>query len=365
MCFSAVQSALSDIQSNADNELQLPTSEKGKSEPPTESDYVRYFFYMKTKMKYKPSSLWSYFGRLNNCHKRRYGTSLQQWPRLSMLLKSYDVGHVKKKASVFHLHEIEQALQLSYDCPYWVLRKAAVAVAYCGALRGCELRSLTLGNVRIDDEAIWVDFYQGKQRGEEKINGFAIPFNRTEPQICMATRVVDYRMKLLASVPDLKPEDAFWRRTLKYGYSEKEVMGKWTLAKIGKEVAAELNLSKPNTYTGHCFRRSTSTNAAERGATGMDLQLMAGWKNPKTALEYIDGTKERKRRMARFVTGVKSSSDSQQAKEGNPAPSKTSVSQQAKEDSPAGAEELTIESRNQKVYKLDLRGAQSITFNMS
>ena len=361
MYFTAANSASpDDIQDPADNAIGLPVpaSEKGKSESPTESDYVRYFFYLKTKKMYKPTSLWSYYGRLNNCHKRRYGKSFQQWPRITQLLKSYDVGHVKKKASIFHLHELEQGLQLSYDSLDWVLKKAAVAVAYCGALRGCELRSISFGNVHLDDEAIWVDFYQGKQRGEEKVNGFAIPFNRSEPEICMATRVVDYRNKLLASVPDLKPEDAFWRRPLKDGYSSTEVMGQWKLANIGKELAAELNLSKPKTYTGHCFRRSTSTNAAERGATGMDLQLMAGWKNPKTALEYIDGTKERKRRMAKFVTGVRPSAaqDSQQA---NP------VSQRAKEANPAPTEELTVEGSKQKVYKLDLRGAANFTLNIN
>ena len=33
-----------------------------------------------------------------------------------------------------------------------------------------------------------------------------------------------------------------------------EVMGKWKLSKIGEDIATFLNLSDPETYTGHCFR---------------------------------------------------------------------------------------------------------------
>ena len=244
--------------SELEQQVDVPITDVGKSQPPSESDYIRYFFFLRTRKNYAPTSLWTYYGRLNNCHKRRYGHlkkgSLKDYPRINILLKSYDKGHVKKKANVFTPSQIEQALQLPYDSPYWVLRKAAVSVAYCGALRGCELRSLALGNITVDEEAIWVEFFQGKQRAEEKMNGFAIPFDRTNPEVCMATRVQDYRIKLLASIPDLKPEDCFWRRTLKGGYSSLEVMGEWTLANIGKEFAAELKLPSPASYTGHCFR---------------------------------------------------------------------------------------------------------------
>ena len=229
-------------------------SGKGLTEAPTESDYIRYFHYLKTKKNYKCTSIWSIHGRLNGCHKRRFGKSLLQWPRISLLLKTYNKGHVKKKASIFHLGEIEAALQLPQTSFFWILRKAAVAVAFCGGLRCCELKAITFGNVTVDDEACWVEFLQGKQRGEEKVNGFAIPFNRNEPQICMATRVINYRNKLLECMPNVKPEDAFWRRVLKEGFSTTEVMGKEKLADIGKDVASALNLAKVHTYTGHCFR---------------------------------------------------------------------------------------------------------------
>ena len=80
----------------------------------------------------------------------------------------------------------------------------------------------------------------------------------------------------------------------------------------------------------------------------MDLQTHAGWNNPKTAMEYIEGTKERKRRMASFVTGVRPTpatkvakrTSSPTAKEENPAPL------------PSPKEELIVEGRGNKVFKL-------------
>ena len=78
------------------------------------------------------------------------------------------------------------------------------------------------------------------------------------------------------------------------------------LGAIGKEVAAELNLPNPKTFTGHCFRHSSATAAANSGATSVDVKTSFGWKNEKTALQYIEGTKDRKRRMSAFLTGVNS-----------------------------------------------------------
>ena len=93
----------------------------------------------------------------------------------------------------------------------------------------------------------------------------------------------------------------------------------------------------------------------------MDLQTHAGWNNPKTAMEYIEGTKERKRRMASFVTGVRPTpatkvakrTSSETAREENPVPS------------PSPKEELIVGGRGKAVYTFDLRGAENFTLNIN
>jgi integrase len=64
-------------------------------------------------------------------------------------------------------------------------------------------------------------------------------------------------------------------------------MGIHTLENCGKDVAAELGLNDPNSYTGHCWRRTAATEAANNGATGIQLKHHFNWTDEKMAMEYI------------------------------------------------------------------------------
>ena len=55
-------------------EFETFTGKVGDDEP-TEEDYVKFFSYLAEVRKYKFSSLYSYFVRLNTCHQTRYGFS--------------------------------------------------------------------------------------------------------------------------------------------------------------------------------------------------------------------------------------------------------------------------------------------------
>ena len=348
--------------------LPTPTIHKrGVSVAPTEDDYVRFFYYLRHAKNYVVSSLWSWYSRLNNGHQRRFGTRLQQWPRITNMLKGYASGYQRKSASIFTREQMEQALQVENFSPNWILWKAVVSVAFLGGLRGIELRSVTFGNVNIDNQGVWVDYAQAKRKGEEKMNGFLIPFNRGEPHLCFATRVTNYRDKLLESFPDIQPQDAFFRRALKNKFSQKEVIGRTAFGKIGKKIAAELHLNNPEGYTGHCFRRSAATEAANNGATTTDLKTGMGWENERTALQYIERTKNQKRRMSTLLTGRNLSDPSPPSKKVSftnvtPSPPKEEI-HVPNESEIAVCEDL--KSEGQKVYKIDLNGAGSgnITVN--
>lgn len=204
------------------------------------------------------------YSRLNNCHQRKFGSKLQKWPRLSNQLKSYEAGYVRTTAKIFSRQEIYQALQLNLTTPYWILRKCAITLAYSGGLRCIELKSIKYGNVTQDDEGIWVKYVQAKQRGEQKDNRFLVPFERNNPQLCLASRVVTYLRGLEQSHPNLKADEDLFKQCLKDGFG-KHSMGKNVLAQVGKEVATQLGLDVPEKYTGHCFRRSYATEAANQG----------------------------------------------------------------------------------------------------
>ena len=176
-----------------------------------------------------------------------------------MMLESYEADYVRKTSNVFSREQIEQVLQVKKDCPGWRMRKALAAVGFCGALRCVEIRSIELGSVTIDEEGAWVTFFHGKQRGEAKKNEFLVPYNRSEPGLCMATRLIHYMNKLRESLPTLGEHDALFRRPIKGGYANKPI-GRNTLGKIPRLMAGELHLPNPERYTGHSFRYSQNCN---------------------------------------------------------------------------------------------------------
>jgi hypothetical protein len=68
---------------------------------PTETMFLNYFHYLHSVKFWGANTIWSTYSRLNAVLKRRFRTSLKVYPNITDLLKSYEVGHRVKKASVF------------------------------------------------------------------------------------------------------------------------------------------------------------------------------------------------------------------------------------------------------------------------
>ena len=67
-------------------------------------------------------------------------------------------------------------------------------------------------------------------------------------------------------------------------------------------MAELLNLDHPETYTGHCFRRTAATIAVDGGATTQQLQRAFGWKSVHTAQRYVDESSKGAKSMANILT---------------------------------------------------------------
>lgn len=254
---------------------------KGISIKPEEIDYILYFDYLFTEKKLKSSTIWSTYSRLNSTHKWRYGQDLDRWPRLKSLLKNFESGYVPKQASAFTKEQIQTAMMIPLDTPDWIMKKAIIAIFYCGGLRGIELRTLTAGSTRETSEGIWINHKQAKTRGADEWKNFLVPWNHEVPNRCFATRVRNYLVLLNDSLGHkLTTDGPLFRKATRSGYST-QVIGEKTFAKIPKEVASILNLDRPETYTTHGFRRASATEAADRGATTIDMKRMYGWKVKK------------------------------------------------------------------------------------
>ena len=195
---------------------------------------------------------------------RRIGKT---WPRIYHQLKGYNYGYKPKQAKPFTKDQVQRALQLppaEKMLPHeWVLKKAVISLNFNGGVRGIELRSLTYGSLEETDEGVWVNYIQAKQQAVKE-NRFLVPFNKERPDLCFAAPVIEYLKLLRESHPNLHAEDPLFYRALKSGRYSVQVMGQHTLADIGKEVASRLGLDTPKQYTGHGWRRTSATEAANQ-----------------------------------------------------------------------------------------------------
>lgn len=298
-----------------------------------------------------------------------------------MMLKQYETGYVRKVAHIFTPEQIYLAIQLNLYSPEWILRKCAIALAFCGGLRCAELKAIKYGDIETDQEGCWVAYAPAKKRGEQTENKFLVPYNRNNPHQCFASRVLSYLEDLKKSLPNIGPTDDLFHKSLKTGYG-KAVMGKNTLAMTGRVSASQLNLENPEEYTGHCFRRTSATAAANAGANTLEMKRHFNWVQENTALKYIDQTKERSRKMAKLLTGAECVTLSQSVPspqvEAVPSPqveSVTSSQVQAVRTRPDGVVEATqlvlhtrralqvMQEDGKKVYNMDFGNAANITLN--
>lgn len=76
-----------------------------------------------------------------------------------------------------------------------------------------------------------------------------------------------------------------------------------TIGSIPKKIAIFLSLPIPESYTGHCFRRSSATLLAEAGADLSVLMRHAGWKSPTVAEGYVEASVANKCKIAKQILG--------------------------------------------------------------
>jgi hypothetical protein len=211
---------------------------------------------------------------------------------------------------------------------YWIVRKVVSLVGYFGGLRNIELRSIEFGKTfasgeksfEMTESGFWFCFERGKQRGLPGVSTFCVPRRQADwiPTVSTSDRspidydpasVIDHYLAMLEL--DLKkPRDeltgGFFKSVHGKGarFYRQVPMGKNLLEKVGREMAEELFLPNPATYTSHCWRRSCGTNSSDAGVNVTTLMSHLGWTTPKTAIGYVQKSKMTSYNMAMFLSNV-------------------------------------------------------------
>ena len=183
-----------------------------------------------------------------------------------------------------------------------------------------ELKNLLFENVTQDRMGYWIEFVRSKQRGKTVTTTILIPRKQSDwvPVVQDSYRpsadidpalVIDQYLSAVQSdfgVPLAGLTGRFFRATHgpKGPRFIQTAIGKNMLSQIGIQFASELGLQNPETYTGHCWRRSCGTSASDAGVNVTTLMALMGWTSPKTAMEYVSKSKHSCIKMSMFLTNV-------------------------------------------------------------
>lgn len=96
---------------------------------------------------------------------------------------------------------------------------------------------------------------------------------------------------------NLRPKHMASRRLfVRYnlGRCSAQNVGHHTIGAIPYKIASYLGLENPKQYTGHCFRRSSTTLLADSGADLLTIKRHGGWKSSAVAESYIEESVQNK-----------------------------------------------------------------------
>lgn len=78
-------------------------------------------------------------------------------------------------------------------------------------------------------------------------------------------------------------------------------IGYHKIGEMGKRIAAFLELPDPEKYTGHMFRATSATLAAEAGCSVPQLQQIGTWKSAKVASNYVRNSDSNRKKLAELL----------------------------------------------------------------
>ena len=288
---------------------------------PSELQILNYFYHLRNDLKWAPTTLWTTYARINAVMIRVYGTSLKTYSRVASVLKSYDSGHSVKQASIFTPQQIEDFVtDPELSSKYWLVRKVVALTGYFGGFRNIELKSLKFENVECDEMGYWFTFERSKQRGRLEQSKICVPrrqpdwipvasdSSRTaldfDPASLIDLYLAECQADLCCTREELKGD--FFRAT--HGENgqkfTKLTLGKNTIGRVGVQAATELCLANPESFTGHCWRRSCGTSASDSGVNVTTLMGMMGWSSPKTAMVYVKKSRTTSLQMSLYLANV-------------------------------------------------------------
>lgn len=142
---------------------------------PGEELLSSFFKHLRFEEKAATSTLWTKYSYVNSVMKRKYSVRLQEFPRITLLIKGFEQD-VKNKAAIFEEDTLKQFMLAKMETAYWLVRQAICIVAFFGGLRMQECLDLCLEKIQRGQEGYFIRHSRVKQRRSDKLETkFLVP----------------------------------------------------------------------------------------------------------------------------------------------------------------------------------------------
>lgn len=231
----------------------------------TENTLLVYFHELSES--YSPSSLWTIFSCIN-CHFQIYkNINLNNFGSLRLFLKRKGQRYKPKKASVFTRVQVENYIKQAPNVGQHLLQKLVLLFGFYGGLRTSELTELRWNDIELTEQGIKVTIRYSKTDLAGNGHVFIIPSNKMDASVCPVNLLSLYK----TSLDPNQCNGRVWR-TYRRGQFINSPMGKNQIGTIPAKIATFLCLPNASTFTGHSFRRTSSTVLADEGVSLINLK---------------------------------------------------------------------------------------------
>lgn len=227
-----------------------------------------------------PTSLWVTLSMIRS-HILVETGELIRTPRINANIKRQCEGYIPKQAAVLTKEQFGLFLLQESDDDY-VVAKAIITIGLSGALRKCEIYTMKFGDVKQLEGTFLISIPRSKTN---TTGSFAVtsPNDPASPinYYTYLERYHKLRVALGTAV------DMPYIMQVRSGKCTRQRVGEHSIGNIPKIVATFLGLENPKSYTGHSFRRSSTTALAESGADILTIQRHGRWQSSTVAERYM------------------------------------------------------------------------------
>ncbi|XP_044587107.1 uncharacterized protein LOC123266772 isoform X3 [Cotesia glomerata] len=220
-----------------------------KVENLTEDVFLEYFKEISNDL--APSTLWSKYSMINTVVNQKHGINLQNFAELKTFLKDKNKGFQSKKSEILTWDEINTFLTTAVDEVY-LDQKVILILGFCGAMRCKELCNLNYNDI------------------EDIGSKFIVSVPDAKNVYPRSFVIMNQFYNIVKKYVALRPDNCAHERFLlcyRSGYCIRQPIGKNKISNVPQNIAKFLNLPNPPAYTGHCFRRTSTSLLGNSGAS--------------------------------------------------------------------------------------------------